>query len=356
MARLPLIVQNERQKIIGLALTSWLEMCAVANSFLVKLGVVSSLHTYRPRIRSYILDFYAQRDYVKDLYMLVTRFVLNKNMLVDEQVAMFLHIISHHLKNRVIKHHFNRFGETAEPITTNSTDPRWKWFNVLDWKGSFANGRVLRVVISRRYGLKVPHDKGYQPSTPEEFFNMRHASAHNVIERCFELLKLRWRIIRSPSFYLVKVNNRIIIACCLLYNFIRTYMSIDPIEMELEVGLPSNVINEDEPNIVNIHPSDAWATWRMELANQMIRTLKRDWAIVYNMLSRKDNSDFGWDEHKQLVVAEDVVHKEAGQFRHRSFLYYHQLTAIYIKDRATGKYAQTTDDIVEEIDVEDVAT
>ncbi|MFQ6621932.1 hypothetical protein Gotur_002023 [Gossypium turneri] len=38
-----------------------------------------------------------------------------------------------------------------------------------------------------------------------------------------------------------------------------------------------------------------------------IRTLKRDWAIVYNMLSRKDNSDFGWDEHKQLVVAEDVV-------------------------------------------------
>ncbi|MBA0642071.1 hypothetical protein Goklo_026529 [Gossypium klotzschianum] len=87
-----------------------------------------------------------------------------------------------------------------------------------------------------------------------------------------------------------------------------------------------------------------------------IRTLKRDWAIVYDMLSRKDNSDFGWDEHKQLVVAEDVSHKEAGQFRHRIFFYYHQLTAIYVKDRATRKDAQTTDDIVEEIDVEDVAT
>ncbi|MBA0575513.1 hypothetical protein Golob_024066, partial [Gossypium lobatum] len=48
-------------------------------------------------------------------------------------------------------------------------------------------------------------------------------------------------------------------------------------------------------------------------------------------------------------------HKEAGQFRHRSFLYYHQRTAIYVKDRATRKDAQTTDDIVEEIDVEDVA-
>ncbi|MBA0848297.1 hypothetical protein Goshw_000194, partial [Gossypium schwendimanii] len=71
-----------------------------------------------------------------------------------------------------------------------------------------------------------------------------------------------------------------------------------------------------------------------------IGTLKKDWAIVYDMLSRKDNSDFGWDEHKQLVVAKNVVwnsyissHKEAGQFRHHSFLYYLQLTAIYVKDR-----------------------
>ncbi|MBA0864581.1 hypothetical protein Goshw_004396 [Gossypium schwendimanii] len=41
-----------------------------------------------------------------------------------------------------------------------------------------------------------------------------------------------------------------------------------------------------------------------------IRTLKRDWAIVYNMLSGKDNSGFGWDEHRQLVIAEDVSHKK----------------------------------------------
>ncbi|KAH1107022.1 hypothetical protein J1N35_010790 [Gossypium stocksii] len=93
-----------------------------------------------------------------------------------------------------------------------------------------------------------------------------------------------------------------------------------------------------------------------------IKTLKRDWSIVYDMLSGKNNSDFGWDEHKQLVVAEDAVwnsyinsHKEAAQFRHRSFPYYDQLTTIYAKDRATGKDAQTAVDIIEEIDVEDVA-
>ncbi|MFQ6626247.1 hypothetical protein Gotur_005146 [Gossypium turneri] len=78
----------------------------------------------------------------------------SRNMLVDEQVAMCLYIISHHLKNRVTKHHFNKSGETisrsfynvlnvfirlqdvlfkkAVPITTNSIDPKWKWFKVLE--------------------------------------------------------------------------------------------------------------------------------------------------------------------------------------------------------------------------------
>ncbi|MBA0779899.1 hypothetical protein Gotri_004077 [Gossypium trilobum] len=46
------------------------------------------------------------------------------------------------------------------------------------------------------------------------------------------------------------------------------------------------------------------------------------------MLSGKYNSCFGWDEHRQFVVAEDVSHKEASQFRHRNFPYYGQLIAI----------------------------
>ncbi|KAH1032465.1 hypothetical protein J1N35_044639 [Gossypium stocksii] len=93
-----------------------------------------------------------------------------------------------------------------------------------------------------------------------------------------------------------------------------------------------------------------------------IRTLKRDWSIVYDMFSGKNNSSFGCDKHRQLVVAEDAVwnsyissHKETAQFRHRSFLYYDQLTVIYAKDRATVKDAQTAADIIEEINAKDVA-
>ncbi|MBA0819923.1 hypothetical protein Gohar_019458 [Gossypium harknessii] len=43
-----------------------------------------------------------------------------------------------------------------------------------------------------------------------------------------------------------------------------------------------------------------------------------------------------------MVIAEGAVrssyissHKTVGQFRHRNFLYYDQLTSIYAKDRAT---------------------
>ncbi|MFQ6624382.1 hypothetical protein Gotur_003764 [Gossypium turneri] len=87
-----------------------------------------------------------------------------------------------------------------------------------------------------------------------------------------------------------------------------------------------------------------------------IRLLKRDWSILYDMLNGQNNSGFGWDEHRQLVVAEDASHKEAGQFKHRSFPYYDQLTAIYARDRATRKDVQTATDVIEEINVQNVPT
>ncbi|MBA0698747.1 hypothetical protein Goari_000442 [Gossypium aridum] len=55
------------------------------------------------------------------------------------------------------------------------------------------------------------------------------------------------------------------------------------------------------------------------------------------MLSGKDNSVFGWDQDRQMVVVEDVMWNS------------------YI-NRAIEKDAQTVVDIVEEIDAEDVAT
>ncbi|KAL0367374.1 UNVERIFIED_CONTAM: hypothetical protein Sradi_3627500 [Sesamum radiatum] len=88
-------------------------------------------------------------------------------------------------------------------------------------------------------------DRQTSPQNHEEYFNMKHASARNVIERTFGLLKGRWAILRSPAFYSIKIQNRIIMTCCLLHNYIRQEMPVDPLENNLTesetAGAPDNV-------------------------------------------------------------------------------------------------------------------
>ncbi|KAG8492872.1 hypothetical protein CXB51_010167 [Gossypium anomalum] len=120
-----------------------------------------------------------------------------------------------------------------------------------------------------------------------------------------------------------------------------------------DTGFKAGYLNELEKMLEKVLPN-AMLKAKPNLKSR-IRILKRDWSIFYDMLSeKKNNSGFGWDAHRQLVVAEDS-HKEAAQFRHRGFPYYDQLTAIYAKDRANGKDAQIAANIIEEINAEDVA-
>ncbi|KAG8368005.1 hypothetical protein BUALT_Bualt15G0000300 [Buddleja alternifolia] len=100
------------------------------------------------------------------------------------------------------------------------------------WEGSAADGRVLRDTASRANGLKVPTrqyylcDNGYMncpgflapyrgvryhldewaqgcqaPQDQKELFNQRHSKAHNIIERTWGIMKWRWTILRSTTFY-----------------------------------------------------------------------------------------------------------------------------------------------------------
>ncbi|KAL5554073.1 hypothetical protein UlMin_041474 [Ulmus minor] len=293
----------------------------------------------------------------------------SKYLCIDEQVAMFLHILAHHVKNRVIKFQFLRFGQTVsryfhnvlhsiiclhrellkrpEPIHANSIDERWKWFKnclgaldgtyisvrvpvsnkpryrnrrghiatnvlgvcsqdmqfiyvLLGWEGSAADSRGLRDALRRRNGLNVPNgyyylmDAGYtncngflapyrgqryhlsewaherHPNTHEEFFNMKHLAAQNVIEQCFGVLKNWWAILRSPSFYPIKTQNRIIMACCLLHNFIRREMPNDPYDNVVDEPVEEfNQAEEYSGSISTIEPTDEWSKWRNNLAEQM---------------------------------------------------------------------------------------
>ncbi|XP_026443198.1 protein ALP1-like [Papaver somniferum] len=277
-------------------------------------------------------------------------------------VAVFLYVIAHHHKNKVVGFMFKRSGETIsryvntvlkgvirlqgellkQPVAVATSfnclgaldvthisihvatedKPRYRTrkssieTNVLcvcshnleviyvypGWEGSAADSRVLREAIYKKNGLEVPQGYYYlvdadypnsggflapfrgqryhlkewgqgrlEPRTAEELFNMKYCRARNVIERVFGLLKMRWAILRSPSWYPVNIHCCFIMACCLIHNLIRREMPMDEFleENNYEDG-PVNLVSPQESRMIEfVDSSDYWAVQRKELADQM---------------------------------------------------------------------------------------
>ena len=80
---------------------------------------------------------------------------------------------------------------------------------------------IVELVIIFKNGEEVDNDQILHE-------NFLIEDMQNVIETCFGVLKNRWAILRSPAFYPIKTQNRIIFACCLLHNFLRIEMPNDP--------------------------------------------------------------------------------------------------------------------------------
>src|SRR5271156_1230781 len=70
---------------------------------------------------------------------------------------------------------------------------------------------------------------GYRPANADELFNLRHASARNVIERIFGVLKRRFRILVYPAEISMDYQARIPAALAAIHNFICIH---DPEEIE----------------------------------------------------------------------------------------------------------------------------
>ena len=81
------------------------------------------------------------------------------------------------------------------------------------------------------------------PKNAKELFNLRHASLRNAIERAFSVLKKRVPIIAStiePS-YCVDTQNEIILACCILHNYL------------MGVDLDESLITEVDEEVLHFH-------------------------------------------------------------------------------------------------------
>ncbi|XP_028108003.1 uncharacterized protein LOC114306876 [Camellia sinensis] len=92
---------------------------------------------------------------------------------------------------------------------------------------------------SQRYHLQEFH--GCQYSGPKELFNHRHLSLRNVIERTFGVLKKRFPILRSMPNYKSTRQGPLVIACCVVYNWIRLHADMDPFFMEADNEMAAEV-------------------------------------------------------------------------------------------------------------------
>lgn len=57
----------------------------------------------------------------------------------------------------------------------------------------------------------------------KELYNHRHAQLRNVVERTFGVLKARWRNLDRRSFYPVEKQTKLVLAGCILHNYIRKF-------------------------------------------------------------------------------------------------------------------------------------
>ncbi|GLU12156.1 hypothetical protein SLE2022_288590 [Rubroshorea leprosula] len=247
-------------------------------------------------------------------------------VMIEEQVAIFLNIVGHNERNRVIQERFQHSGETIsrhfnnvlkaikslsrellqppplntppEVLSSNRFYPYFKdCIGVIDgmqipahvpakdqsrfrnrkgvltqnilaactfdlqfifvypgWEGSVTDSRVLRAVLDDpdqnfppipegkyylvdagyvnlegfiapypgvRYHLHDYRGANKLPRSARELFNHRHYCLTSVIRRCFHVLKTRFPILKLTTQYAFHVQRDIVIAACVLHNFIR---------------------------------------------------------------------------------------------------------------------------------------
>ncbi|CAN1330854.1 Putative nuclease HARBI1 [Linum perenne] len=156
-----------------------------------------------------------------------------------------------------------RKGDTGINVLAACNQNMQFMYCLAGWEGSAHDSRVLRDAISRTNSLQVP--------AAEEYYNMKHSGARNVIERAFRILKMRWAIIRDSSWFSPRMVGMIMNACCLLHNYIRKEGGADI--FELAYVPPSNNDSvyavEDIEFVRSVEPTEEWNAFRAGLAQQM---------------------------------------------------------------------------------------
>ncbi|KAJ3685276.1 hypothetical protein LUZ61_014440 [Rhynchospora tenuis] len=179
----------------------------------------------------------------------------------------------------------NRKGFLSENVLAACSFDMLFQYVAVGWEGSASDMRVLRWAIEEG-GFNVPAgryylaDFGYantskflspyrkhpyhltqfngQPrsshyAAPEDLYNHCHAQLRNVIERTFGVLKMRFKVLdRMPNFQ-YKIQTSIVMACCILHNFIKLQNSPDYL-LDTLINLESQYDNESSVGTEELSP------------------------------------------------------------------------------------------------------
>ncbi|XP_056688451.1 uncharacterized protein [Spinacia oleracea] len=134
------------------------------------------------------------------------------------------------------------------------------------WEGSAHDSKVLGDALRR--GFKVPQGKYYlddggygdrkgfmppfrkvryhlkeytnnPPENEKELFNLRHSSLRMCVERAFSVLKKRFRVLDAEPFWPLKTQVDVVLACCVIHNYLRGVDPNDPIAREADMEMNS---------------------------------------------------------------------------------------------------------------------
>uniref|UniRef100_A0A2N9I3Z0 Myb/SANT-like domain-containing protein n=1 Tax=Fagus sylvatica TaxID=28930 RepID=A0A2N9I3Z0_FAGSY len=292
------------------------------------------------------------------------------------------------------------------------------------WEGSAHDSRILNDALNRPRGLQIPEgryylgDAGYgvrkgvispyrsvryhlnefsdnPPRNGKELFNLRHSSLRTTIERCFGILKKRFRVLDAEPFWSFPTQVDVVLACCIIHNHI---IGVDPLDSIVnDVALDTQFENgtmgvkkdtQKEKDVKNFRWSTPMENLLLEiLADEALqgnkpsnifkpssyrkvveainekfgvdcsqkhvenrfRTLKGNWNTITEL---RQKSGFGWDDDLKMITCDRNVYDEAVAARpsHEKFLnkkieMYDELALVVGKDMATGSFSKGVTDI-----------
>ncbi|XP_050366468.1 uncharacterized protein LOC126784929 isoform X2 [Argentina anserina] len=310
-----------------------------------------------------LCDILRQRSLLRD----------TAGVMIEEQLGIFLNIVGHNERNRVIQERFHHSGETISRHFNNvlkavkslsreflqtpkpSTPPEilgnhrfHPYFkipaqvpakdqsrfrnkkgvcsqNVVaactfdlqfifiypGWEGSAAGSRVLRAVLDDphqnfphipegkyylvgtgyanmkgfiapfqgvRYHIHEYRGANQLPRDARELFNHRHSSLSNVIRRSFHLLRTRFPILQVAPQYAFHTQRDIVIAACVLHNYIRRELKNDWLFSSMEcLTVDDDVDEHPDTGLASLVQEQVAFSMRESISSEMWYHFMHGW-------------------------------------------------------------------------------